>query len=90
MIAEKRVNIRSTKMTEKKHGKLISNGAPVYVPRKAEKIYKLLKWWIYQSVAGITYVVPPLFYTDLASIPAPLFWLEHGEFNYAAIAHDFL
>ncbi|AOZ08131.1 hypothetical protein BKK80_12435 [Cupriavidus malaysiensis] len=56
-------------------------------------LWRLVEPLVYQSdVAGQTFVVPPGFETDLASVPRlpVVFLLAGGTSNEAAVVHDFL
>lgn len=60
----------------------------VEITNLAKKEFKLLEP-LYLPIGSHDIYIPIGFATDLASIPAFLFWLQWGLWNAAAIAHDF-
>ncbi len=57
----------------------------------AKKEFKLLETLeLTINQVGDKAIIPEGFITDLASIPSFLFWLQWGNWNKAAIIHDYL
>ena len=61
------------------------------IQRVDKKYFRLVKELVYTTTDGATYKVPRGFFSDLGSIPRPL-WaiLPRSEFPSAYVLHDFL
>ncbi|MDJ0723759.1 MAG: DUF1353 domain-containing protein [Prochloraceae cyanobacterium] len=71
-------------------GYLIDDGEPIYLATTGKKLFKLSSWWQYQDSLGNNWVVPKSFISDLASVPSIIFWWQFGNYNVAAVAHDWI
>ena len=69
---------------------LLNDGKPTLMASSGKKIYRLEEWWKYKDTNNTVWVVPKHFVTDLASIPPILFWWSYGQWNNAAIIHDWI
>lgn len=68
---------------------VINDGEPIYLITKGKQ-FILSQDWVYKHETLGYLTVRRGFYSDLASVPLPLFWWQFGKWNLAAIPHDFI